>query len=214
MEFYEYPQWQADVQYARATHRSFELGLGVGVYEDLAVSVDRGGAEIWAIQDVFARGAGAGAPPDDFNLQGQDWGLPPMIPSLLRAAAYEPFIAILRANMRRAGALRIDHVMGLMRLFWVPPDGKAIDGLYVRYPFADLLGIVCLESERNRCLVIDEDLGTVPDEVRHALWEAGVLSYRLLYFERRHDGEFKSPHEFPEQTIVSTSTHDLPTLAG
>lgn len=214
IEFFQYLQWQCDLQYAAAAQRAMELGLGVGVYEDLAVSVDRGGAETWANQAVYAHGAGAGAPPDDFNLQGQDWGLPPMIPSRLRAQQYAPFIATLRANMRASGALRIDHVMGLMRLFWVPPEHRATDGVYVSYPFADLLGLLCLESERNRCLVIGEDLGTVPDEVRHALWEARVLSYRLLYFERRHDGEFKAPQEYPDQAIVAATTHDLPTLAG
>ena len=214
VEFFEYLQWQADRQYGDAARRSFELGLGIGIYEDLAVSIDGGGAEAWANQSIYAIGASVGAPPDEFNLQGQDWGLPPVIPERLRAAAYAPFIATLRANMRHSGALRIDHVMGIMRLFWVPPERKPTDGIYVRYPFEDLLGLLALESERNRCLVIGEDLGTVPDEVRHALAQTGVLSYRLLYFERQPGGEFKPPREYPVQAIVAASTHDLPTLAG
>lgn len=214
VEFFEYLLWQADAQYGAAAHRSFELGLGVGVYEDLAVSIDGGGGEAWANQEIYAVGASVGAPPDDFNLHGQDWGLPPIIPRRLRDAGYSAFIDTLRANMRHSGALRIDHVMGLMRLFWVPPGGKATDGVYVRYPFDDMLGLLALESQRNQCLVIGEDLGTVPDEVRHALAEAGVLSYRLLYFERNHGGDFKPPHEYPVQAIVAASTHDLPTLVG
>jgi (1->4)-alpha-D-glucan 1-alpha-D-glucosylmutase len=212
--FYEYLQWQAELQLELAGRRSFELGLPVGLYADLAVSIDRGGAEAWANQGLYALTAAVGAPPDDFNLNGQNWGLPPLIPERLRAAAYAPFIATLRANMKHAGALRIDHVMGLARLFWVPPAGEPAAGTYVRYPFDDLLGILALESLRNRCLVIGEDLGTVPDEVRATLAAAGVLSYRLLYFERLAGGDFKPPADYPKQALVAAATHDLPTLAG
>jgi (1->4)-alpha-D-glucan 1-alpha-D-glucosylmutase len=214
IEFYEYLQWQADVQFGAAGRRSFELGLGVGIYEDLAISVDRSGAESWANQSLYALGASIGAPPDELALKGQNWGLPPWIPERLQAVAYAPFIAVLRANMKHSGALRIDHVMGLMRLFWVPPDGDARHGAYVHYPFADLLGLIALESQRNHCLVIGEDLGTVPDQVRAALTADGVLSYRLLYFERTHTGDFRAPAEYPKQALVTASTHDLPTLAG
>lgn len=214
VEYFEYLQWQADLQLAAAGRRSLELGLGVGVYEDLALSVDRGGAEAWANQHLYALRASIGAPPDDFSLKGQDWGLPPMAPARLQAAAYRPFVETLRANMRHAGALRIDHVMGLARLFWVPAGGAPADGAYVRYPCAELLGLLALESQRNRCLVVGEDLGTVPDEVRAALGAAGVLSSRLLYFEREHSGEFKPPAAYPRQALVAVTTHDLPTLAG
>lgn len=214
VEYYEYLQWQADLQLAAAGRRALELGLDVGIYADLAVSVDRGGAEAWANQGLYAVRASVGAPPDDFSLQGQDWGLPPMVPARLQAAAYQPFVATLRANMRHAGALRIDHVMGLARLFWVPEGGTPADGAYVRYPFADLLGLLALESHRHRCLVVGEDLGTVPDEVRAALGGTGVLSYRLLYFEREHSGEFKPPAAYPCQALAAATTHDLPTLAG
>jgi len=214
VEFYEYLQWQAELQLAAVRRRAAELGLGVGLYQDLAVSVDRGGAEAWANQELYAIAASVGCPPDDFNLRGQDWGLPPLVPERLRAAAYAPFVATLRANMRHAGALRIDHVMAFARLFWVPQGGEPREGGYVRYPFEDLVGIVALESHRNRCMVIGEDLGTVPDDVRATLARVGILSYRVLLFERQHSGEFKRPAEYPADALVTATTHDLPTLAG
>lgn len=214
VEFYEYLQWQAELQLAAVGSRSEGLGLGIGLYEDLAVSVDRGGAEAWANQELYALRASVGAPPDEYNLRGQDWGLPPLVPARLRAAAYAPFIDTLRANMRHAGALRIDHVMGLARLFWVPPGGEPTNGAYVYYPFEDLVGIVALESHRNRCMVIGEDLGTVPDEVRTTLDRVGVLSYRVLFFERQHGGDFKPPEEYPADSLVTAATHDLATLTA
>ena len=214
VEFFAYLQWQADLQLAAACGRASTPALSVGLYRDLAVSVDRGGAEAWTYQQCYALGASVGAPPDDFNLLGQDWGIAPWIPSRLADAAYEPFTAVLCANMRHAGALRIDHVMALMRLFWIPLGGMPADGAYVGYPLHALLGIVALESQRNRCLIIGEDLGTVPGEVRVALEDAGVLSYDVFYFERRSSGDFKSPEEYEEQAIAVASTHDLPTLAG
>ncbi|HVB46920.1 MAG TPA: malto-oligosyltrehalose synthase [Burkholderiales bacterium] len=214
VEYYEYLQWQAERQLARAAARCEALGLGVGLYLDLAVSVDRAGSEAWANRDCYATGASVGAPPDDFNLNGQDWGLPPLRPDRLRAQRHQVFVDALRANMRNAGALRIDHVMGLMRLFWIPPGMGARDGTYVAYSFEELLAIVTLESHRNRCMVIGEDLGTVPDAVREALARRGVLSYRLLYFERDAQGEFKPPADYPREALVAASTHDLPTLAG
>ena len=186
----------------------------MGLYQDLAVSVDRGGAEAWSSQDVYAHSASAGCPPDDFNLRGQDWGLLPLLPERLRARAYAPFIAVLRANMRHAGALRIDHVMGLARLFWVPRGDLPNAGSYVSYPFEHLLAILTLESQRNNCMVIGEDLGTVPDEVRHAMDSSGLLSYRVLIFSRRGDGEFLAPGEFPHEALVTSTTHDLATLVG
>ncbi|BAU48063.1 4-alpha-glucanotransferase [Sulfurifustis variabilis] len=214
VEFYEYLQWQADRQLAACGRRSWELGLGVGLYTDLAVSVDRGGSETWALSRLYAKNISIGAPPDELALQGQNWGLPPLVPRFLTEEAYAPFIATLRENMRHAGALRIDHVMGLMRLFWVPEGRSAQDGAYVRYPLADMLGVLALESVRNRCLVIGEDLGTVPDEVRAALAPMNVLSYRLFYFEREKNGDFKAPETYPAKALAAVSTHDLPTLSG
>jgi (1->4)-alpha-D-glucan 1-alpha-D-glucosylmutase len=214
VELYEYLQWQADIQLGAVGGRSWELGLGVGLYVDLAVSIDRAGAEAWSEQKLYALGASVGAPPDEYNPKGQNWGLPPIDPVRLRDAAYEPFIATLRANMGHAGALRIDHVMALMRLYWIAEGDEATMGAYVHYPFDDLLGIIALESQRNQCLVIGEDLGTVADEVRHKLAAAGVLSYRVLFFERDERGEFKAPSAYPHQSIAVASTHDLPTLVG
>ena len=212
--YFAYLQWQADLQRAAAAERAADAGLSLGLYADLAVSIDRGGAEAWAQQTMYAATASVGAPPDAFNPEGQNWGLPPIVPSRLRAAGYAPFIATLRAGMRSAGALRIDHVMALMRLFWVPPERSPAQGAYVHYPFDDLVGLLALESVRHRCVVIGEDLGTVPDEVRRTLAERDVLSYRVLMFERDAAGEFKPPQAYPEAALATASTHDLPTLAG
>lgn len=207
-------QWLADTQLAAVAAHAKACGMGIGLYQDLAVGANPGGAEVWCWQQVFAAGASTGAPPDELNLLGQDWGLPPFVPHRLRAVGYAPFIDILRSNMKHAGALRIDHVMGLMRLFWVPPDTPATEGAYVHYPFDDLLGLVALESVRNECLVIGEDLGTVPEGFRERLFEAGVLSYHPLIFERYPDGQFRLPVDMPRQALIAASTHDLPTLAG
>lgn len=213
IEYYEYLQWQADRQLAQASERCRALGLAVGLYLDLAVSVDRAGSDAWTNQECYALGASVGAPPDEFNPNGQDWGLPPLRPDRLRADGYRFFIDTLRENMRNAGALRIDHVMGMMRLFWIPSGGK-IAGTYVHYALDEMLAIVALESERNRCMVIGEDLGTVADEMRAALARYEVLSYRLLYFERGEGGAFTPGAEYPRDALVAVSTHDLATLAG
>jgi (1->4)-alpha-D-glucan 1-alpha-D-glucosylmutase len=214
VDFYAWLQWQASLQRAGVAARARACGLAIGLYADLAVSIDRGGADAWAWQGLYAIDASVGAPPDLFNARGQDWGLPPLIPQRLRDAGYAPFIAVLRANMRDVAALRIDHVMGLLRLYWVPAGAAPARGAYVRYPFDDLLGILALESQRHRCLVVGEDLGTVPDEVRVALAAHDALSYRVLLFERDAEGRFKAPAAYPEAALATASTHDLPTLAG
>ncbi|MBU0750610.1 MAG: malto-oligosyltrehalose synthase [Gammaproteobacteria bacterium] len=214
VEFFAWLQWLADEQLANLGLQSWRRGLGVGLYQDLALGVNPGGAEAWALQDTLAAGVYAGAPPDEFNLLGQDWGLPPFVPHRLREAAYAPFIDMLRANMRHCGALRIDHAMALTRVFWVPAGQPATEGAYVSYPLEDLLGIVALESRRNHCMVIGEDLGTVPEGFSERLAEAGVLSYRPFLFERTGDGGFKPPADYPHQALVAVSTHDLPTWRG
>ena len=178
------------------------------VIQDLPIGFAGGGADAWAWQDVLAEGVDVGAPPDAFNSQGQNWGSPPLIPWRLRDADYEPFIQSIRATIAGAGGLRIDHVMGLFRLWWVPADGSAADGAYVRYPAEDLLDIVALESHRAQALVVGEDLGTVEDGVREAMAEHGVLSYRLLWFED------DDPAEWPAEAMAAITTHDLPTVAG
>lgn len=218
VEYFQYLQWLAAEQLKVAGAAARENGMRIGLYQDLAVGVDLGGADTWSDRELYAIGARIGCPPDDFSLMGQDWGLPPWIPARLRQQAYVPFIRMLRANMRGAGALRLDHVMGLMRLYWAPPGEDARSGAYLNYPMADLLGILALESQRNHCLIVGEDLGTVPDNVRGRLHDLGVLSYRVFYFERNWGPEnhsaFKLPHEYPQQALVAASTHDLPTLAG
>ncbi|MEO7741544.1 MAG: malto-oligosyltrehalose synthase [Usitatibacter sp.] len=211
--FHEYLQWIAHLQLGAAQARCLESGMPIGLYADLAISIAPDGSEAWANQKLYALGVHVGAPPDEFNAIGQDWGLPPLAPERLRQAAYAPLVATLRANMNHAGALRIDHVMGLARLWWVPAGMKPGEGAYVRYPVDDMLGIVALESHRNRCLVIGEDLGTVSDDLRTRLAEAEVLSYRLLLFERQGP-RFKPPAEYPRRALVAWSTHDLPTFAG
>jgi (1->4)-alpha-D-glucan 1-alpha-D-glucosylmutase len=210
---HEYLQWMADLQLAAAQERARDLGMAIGLFADLAVSVAAGGSEAWANQDLYALGVSVGAPPDEFNPRGQDWGLPPLAPQRLRECAFAPFIATLHACMARAGALRIDHVMGLARLFWVPAGREASDGAYVRYPLEEMLAIVALESRRHRCLVVGEDLGTVPDELRMRLERANLLCYRLLLFERE-GAAFRAPSAYPRRALVAWSTHDLPTLAG
>jgi 4-alpha-glucanotransferase len=176
------------------------------VIHDLAVGFDAGGADAWAWQDTLALDMRVGAPPDEFNTAGQDWGLPPFIPWKLRAAAYQPLIETFRAGFRHAGGLRVDHVMGLFRLFWLPTSGGP--GGYVRYPAHELLDILALESHRARAFVVGEDLGTVEDSVRAELHDRQVLSYRLLWFEPM------ATEHFPEQALAAVTTHDLPTVVG
>jgi (1->4)-alpha-D-glucan 1-alpha-D-glucosylmutase len=214
VEFYQYLQWQSDLQLAHAAARAADLGMAVGLYTDVAISIDGAGAEAWSHQDCYVLDATLGAPPDELNQRGQNWGLPPLHPEHLGAAAYAPFVATLRASMRHAGAVRIDHVLGLARQFWIPRGAEATAGAYVRFPFDDLLGVLALESHRNRCMVVGEDLGTVPDEVRSGLAQSGVLSYRLLYFERNEAGDYRAPSGYPVDALVAATTHDLPTLAG
>jgi (1->4)-alpha-D-glucan 1-alpha-D-glucosylmutase len=210
VDFHAYLQWQSLAQLDRI--RDACADMPVGLISDLALGSDTIGAETWGDQDLFVTGASLGAPPDTLNLLGQDWGLPPMNPVALRERGYDAFIEILRANMRHAGAIRIDHVLGLMRQYWIPAGFPADDGLYVRFPFEEMLGVLALESQRQRCLVIGEDLGTVPKGLRERLRAADVLSYRLLYFERDEQGDIPAPDAFPRQALVAATTHDLPTL--
>jgi 4-alpha-glucanotransferase len=211
--FHRYLQWEADRQLARAAEACREGGMTIGLYRDLAVGIDAAGAEAWGDQTAFAQGISTGAPPDPFNLKGQSWGLPPFRPLALRDEAYRSFIAVLRANMRHAGVLRIDHVMGLTRLFWVPQSADASAGGYVRYPFEELIAIVALESQRARCIVVGEDLGTVPEGLRERLAAAAIFSTRLLYFEREGD-DFRPAPSYPKLAQVAIGSQDLPTFAG
>jgi (1->4)-alpha-D-glucan 1-alpha-D-glucosylmutase len=212
--YWAWLQWQADRQLAAASEACRRAGLPIGLYADLALGVDAGGVEAWSDPELLVRGAHAGAPPDLWNMLGQDWGLPPWNPVALRSRAYRPFIELLRANMRHAAALRLDHIMGLMRLYWVPAGERADAGGYVAYPFDDLLALLALESQRNRCMVVGEALGTVPPGFVGRLEDMGVLSYRLLYFERGEKGAFLPPSAYPRAGMVAVTTHDLATLPG
>ena len=201
LRFHSWIQWLLDDQLAAA-------GAEIALLGDLAIGFDPGGADAWVWQDTIAQGVRVGAPPDAFNAEGQDWGLPPFVPWKLRAIGYEPLVQTVRAALDHCGALRIDHVMGLFRLFWIPEGGEPTDGTYVRFPGDELLDIVALESDRAGAVIVGEDLGTVEDEVREQLTERGVLSYRLVWFED------EPPEEFPAQALAAVTTHDLPTVAG
>lgn len=180
----------------------------IPLLHDLAVSVDPDGADAWIHQDLLALDMRIGAPPDDFNPAGQNWALPPFVPWKLQAAGYEPMADLWRSALSQGGGLRIDHVMGLFRLFWLLPGQSPQEGAYVRYPGEELLAVLAVESTRAAALVVGEDLGTVEDEVRATLAEAGVLSNRLVWFET------EPPERYPVQALAAVTTHDLPTVAG
>ena len=213
IRFALYLQWLADRQLADAAAHARASGLGIGLYRDLAIGAAADGAEAWASPEGLARGVSIGAPPDPFSAAGQVWDLPPPIPGSLTGTAYAGFRELVAANMRHAGALRIDHVMGLTRLFWIPDGASAVDGAYVRYPLEDMIGVLAQESHRARCLVVGEDLGTVSEGFRERTAAAGILSYRVVWFER--EGRmFNDPSRYPAQAATCVATHDLPTIAG
>ena len=201
VDFFRWLQWLLDEQLRRAAAE-------IPLMQDLPIGVDPDGADAWAWQDVFAGTVAVGSPPDEFNTQGQNWGLPPFVPWKLRAVGYEPFIQTVRAALRHAGGLRIDHVMGLFRLYWVPEGIDSGNGAYVRYRDDELLGILALESTRAKAYIVGEDLGTVEESAREKLAAARVLSYRLLWFEEDH------PRKYPKAALAAVTTHDLPTVRG
>jgi 4-alpha-glucanotransferase len=212
--FYKFLQWQIDRQLAEAQAHALACGMKIGLYHDLALATDRFGTDLWANGSFYVKGARVGSPPDDFSPQGQDWAFPPPNRDAHRNNGYALFAQSIRNNARHGGALRIDHVMRFFRLYWIPDGMPATRGAYVRDYADDLLGILALESVRGNFIVIGEDLGTVTGEVRQSLAEAGILSYRLFWFERDGAGNFRRPEEYPAHAAVSTTTHDLPTLAG
>ena len=201
MRYHLWLQWLLDRQLEQAANL-------ISLVLDLPIGIDSGGADAWEWQDLLANKIDVGAPPDAFNADGQNWGLPPFNPVALRAAGYEPFIQTIRATLRHARGLRIDHVMGLFRLWWIPQGEHAQRGWYVRYPADDLLGIVALESRRAGAFVVGEDLGTVEPGVREMLAARNVLSCRVLWFEPT------PPPQYPELAMATVTTHDLPTIAG
>lgn len=215
LDFYCYLQFIAQQQLAQAQQVAKNAGMLLGLYRDLAVGVSEASTEIWSNPQLYCRQASVGAPPDPLGPAGQNWGLPPMYPYQLYKQAYQPIIDLLHANMQHAGALRIDHVMALLRLWWVPKSAAtAAGGAYVYYPIMDLLGILALESQRNQAVVIGEDLGTVPEGIRELLSDYGVYSYRVFFFETAADGGYISPQHYPQQAMATLTTHDLPTLIG
>lgn len=214
VDFYLWLQWLAYTQFAECWQTSQQREMPIGLYRDLAVGVAEGGAETWRDRELYCLKASVGAPPDILGPLGQNWGLPPMDPHVIAARAYQPYIDLLRANMTNCGALRIDHVMSMLRLWWIPYGETADKGAYVHYPVDDLLAILALESQRHRCMVIGEDLGTVPVEIVGKLRSTGVYSYKVLYFENDHEKQFRAPKAWPVQSMAVATTHDLPTLRG
>jgi 4-alpha-glucanotransferase len=212
--FHQYLQWQVDLQLAAVQKHALDCGMEIGLYHDVALATDACGSDLWAHRRFYVAGCRVGSPPDDFAPQGQDWAFPPPDSAAHFTDGYRHFVEQIRQNLRHGGALRLDHVMRFFRLYWIPDGMPATAGAYVRERAEDLLRILALESVRHRVIIIGEDLGTVPDYIREALARYRILSYRLLFFERKPDGEFKAPSEYPRAALVAATTHDLATLAG
>ncbi|MGN6463408.1 MAG: 4-alpha-glucanotransferase [Pseudolabrys sp.] len=212
--FHVYLQWLAGRQLQHCQEEARRAGMPIGLYVDLAVGVDPAGADAWAGQDEMLTGVSIGAPPDEYNRDGQNWGLTGYNPQSLMVSHGAPLREMLDAVMRHAGAIRIDHVLGLMRLYLIPRGATAVDGAYVSYPFEVLLDVIVDESQRRRCVVIGEDLGTVPEGFRDALARRGLWSYQVMLFEREHGGGFRHPSHYRTDALTTFNTHDLPTFAG
>jgi 4-alpha-glucanotransferase len=211
--FVAWQQWLADRQLGEAARAAGDMQ--VGLYRDLAVGADAAGAETWAERELMLDGLNVGAPPDPLNRSGQEWGLPPPHPLRMRTGGYRGFVELLRANMRHAGALRIDHVMALERLFVIPHGAPPSEGAYLEYPLRELLGVLALESVRSRCVIVGEDLGTVPEGFRERLAAAHVLSYRVVRFENEHGSNRPiKPAHYPSLAVAVFANHDLPTVRG
>ncbi len=216
VDFHRWLQWQLDDQLTAAQSAAIGAGMSLGIMHDLAVGVHPDGADAWALQDVLALGVAAGAPPDEFNQLGQDWSQPPWRPDQLAQLAYEPFRALVNAMLRHAGGIRIDHIIGLFRLWWIPQGALPTAGTYVRYDHEAMIGIVALEAHRAGAVVVGEDLGTVEPWVRDYLRERGVFGTSILWFEYDHHGS-GGPLEawrWREYCLSSVTTHDLPPTAG
>ena len=213
IRFYMWLQWLCAEQLQEINQAAAEYGVKLGIYGDLAVGVARGSADTWLNRQDYCMDVSVGAPPDPLGPTGQNWNLPPLNPSMLKHTGYEKFVHLLRENMRLYGVLRIDHVMALCRLWWVLNDKTADFGAYVHYDAEVTFAILALESQRNRCVIIGEDLGTVPDQARYLLNRYQVFSYKVMYFSKGWNG-FQLPEEYPEQAITVISTHDVAPLAG
>jgi 4-alpha-glucanotransferase len=213
VEFYLYLQWLAAEQLAAAQLLARQHGMAIGLYCDYAVGVNSSGSETWSDQVTYCMGAAIGAPPDPLALKGQDWGIPPQDPAALARAQFEPFVALVRSSLQSCGALRLDHVMALFRQWWVPRGLGSTAGGYVHYPLDVLLSILALESVRAQALIVGEDLGTVPDEMRRAMQAFAIYHYKVMFFEKEGDG-FRAPARYERRSLATVTTHDLPTLRG
>jgi 4-alpha-glucanotransferase len=213
VRFHCFLQWLADRGLRDAQAAARDAGMAVGLIGDLAVGTDAGGSHGWSRRDDMLIGLGVGAPPDLLNALGQNWGLTAFSPRALRSHGYEPFLEMLRAQLRHVGGLRIDHVLGFGRLWLVPDGAKPTEGAYLHYPIEDMFRLVALESWRHRAVIIGEDMGTVPEGFRDKLGAAGILGMRVLWFERDW-GLFVEPARWPDYAVAMTTTHDLPTVAG
>nr|WP_090342402.1 4-alpha-glucanotransferase [Mycolicibacterium malmesburyense]CRL72801.1 4-alpha-glucanotransferase [Mycolicibacterium malmesburyense] len=219
VDFHRWLQWQLDDQLTAAQATALQTGMSLGIMHDLAVGVDPDGADSWALQDVLALGVTAGAPPDEFNQLGQDWSQPPWRPDRLERLGYEPFRALVNAVLRHAGGVRIDHIIGLFRLWWIPNGALPTEGTYVRYDHDAMIGIVALEAHRAGAVVVGEDLGTVEPWVRDYLSERGLFGTSILWFEADRDGDDATGGPLPaerwrEFCLSAVTTHDLPPTAG
>jgi 4-alpha-glucanotransferase len=211
-EFQEFMQWVADLQLAACRDTARRNGMPIGLYMDIAIGIHPHGAGAWMQQDVVLHDVSAGAPPDEFNSSGQDWGLAPFNPQVVPENDFAAIRRLMHATMRHAGALRLDHVLGLKRLFMIPRRGAG--GTYVRFPFEPLLRVISEESHHHGCVVIGEDLGTVPEGFRDVLAQWGLWGCRVMLFEREQDGDFHAPAQYPAHTLASFNTHDLPSFRG
>ena len=215
VDYHRWQQFELDRQLGRAASEAAEAGLSLGMYQDLAVGSASSGSDVWGNQELFLQGATVGAPPDMYSDEGQNWGLPAINPHVLRETGYDYWTRLLRAGFRHTGALRIDHALGLFRMFWVPLGESARQGAYVRSFSEELFGILALESVRHNALVVGEDLGTVPSHVPAVLAKWGVLGSKVQVFERDfHTGRFRPSGEYPRMALATVNTHDLPPLVG
>ncbi|HEU4699585.1 MAG TPA: 4-alpha-glucanotransferase [Gemmatimonadales bacterium] len=214
VDYHAWVQFEAERQLGLAARGARDAGMAIGLYQDLAVGSSAAGSDAWSYGDLFRTGASVGAPPDDYSTEGQDWGLPPMDPDRLAARGFDYWITLVRSAMQHAGALRIDHAMGLQRLFWIPAGRPASEGAYVRYPERALLAILALESRRHEAVVVAEDLGTVPEGFGTLLASWGILSSQLLWFERTEGGGFEPAASYSRRALVTTTTHDHTPVAA
>jgi 4-alpha-glucanotransferase len=214
IEFVEFVQWTADRQLGACQRRARTMGMKVGLYLDVAVGVQSGGFDAWNEQRAISRHLAVGAPPDPLNTVGQNWGLAGFNAAGLEQRSFEPYRQMLRASMRHAGAIRLDHVLGLKRLYLVPQGYSPADGVYVQMPFEALLAVTALESVAHRCVVIGEDLGTVPEGFRAQMADWGIWSYLVMMFQREDNGEFRGIDRYSANALASFNTHDLSSYAG